>query len=176
MDPDGRQSWDDFVKGMQNGTLSAHYGEHNFPIDANWAEQAGYAVGAGIVRSGQSHGGVRIPAMRMQRPPVKASDRVSGVATGIGRAADREALRNAGVPTSQSRADVKGPEGSPVPKPDRQQMTRDSRGNPVVVSRHQPHPDGNKPHDSSPHSHAATPKIEGGEIQKHKDGTVRYHN
>src|SRR3546814_2970081 len=64
---------------------------------------------------------------------------------------------------SQSRADVKGPGGSPVPKAERQQMTRDSSGNPVVVSRHQPHSGGKQPHDSSPHSHAATPRIERGE-------------
>ena len=77
---------------------------------------------------------------------------------------------------SQSRADVKGPGGSPVSKAERQQMTRDSSGNPVVVSRHQPHPVGNLPHVSSPHSHAATPRVEGGQVLKQKDGTVRYHN
>jgi hypothetical protein len=107
---------------------------------------------------------------------VRAGDRVSGVATGTGRAADRAALRNAGVPTSSSRSDVKGPGGSPVPKAERQQMTRDSRGNPVVVSRHQPHPQGKQPHDAKPHSHAATPRVEGGTTVKRKDGSVRYHD
>ncbi len=68
-DPDGRQSWDDFKKGFWDGGAAASFGEHRFPMDASFSEQAGYAVGAGAVRSGQSHGGVRIPAMRMQRPP-----------------------------------------------------------------------------------------------------------
>ncbi|UKK86163.1 hypothetical protein L7H23_08725 [Sphingopyxis sp. BSN-002] len=107
---------------------------------------------------------------------VKAGDRVSGVATGTGRAADRAALRNAGVPTSRPRSDVKGLGGKPVPKAERQQMTRDSRGNPVVVSRHQPHSGGKQPHDSKPHSHAATPRVEGGQPVRRRDGSIRYHD
>ena len=71
---------------------------------------------------------------------------------------------------------MKQPGGMPVPKAQRQQMTTDSNDNPVVVSRHGPHPNGNQPHDKHPHSHAATPKIEQQEISRQKDGTVRYHN
>lgn len=107
--------------------------------------------------------------------PVKPSDRVRGVAAGTGRAADRAALRNAKVPTSRSRSDVKGPGGRPVPKAERQQMTQDSNGNPVVVSRHQPHPKGGQPHDDKPHSHAVTPRIEDGKLDRRADGSVRYH-
>lgn len=67
-DPDGRQSWDEFQTGFENGTLNASRYEHGFPLHANWSEQLGYAAGAGIVRGGQSHGGLRVPAMRMQSP------------------------------------------------------------------------------------------------------------
>lgn len=68
-DPDGRQSWSDFQTGFENGTLNASRYEHGFPLHANWAEQAGYGIGAGIVKGGQSHaGGVRVPPLRMQPP------------------------------------------------------------------------------------------------------------
>lgn len=67
-DPDGRQSWEEFQTGFENGTLNASRYEHGFPLHANWSEQLGYAAGAGIVRGGQSHGGLRVPAMRMQPP------------------------------------------------------------------------------------------------------------
>lgn len=67
-DPDGRQSWSDFQTGFEDGTLNASRYESGFPLSANWAEQAGYAIGSGIVRGGQSHGGVRVPAVRMQGP------------------------------------------------------------------------------------------------------------
>ena len=40
-------------------------------------------------------------------------------------------------------------------------MTGDSRGGAVVVSRHQAHPGEKRPQISKPHSHAATPRIEG---------------
>ncbi|WP_414538761.1 RHS repeat-associated core domain-containing protein [Stenotrophomonas forensis] len=66
-DPDGRQSWSDFQTGFENGTLNASRYEHGFPLHANWAEQTGYALGAGIVKGGQSHaGGIRAPPLRMQ--------------------------------------------------------------------------------------------------------------
>ncbi|WP_295941221.1 RHS repeat-associated core domain-containing protein [uncultured Xanthomonas sp.] len=65
-DPDGRQSWSDFRKGFGDGARNANYGEYGFPYKSNWAEQAGYAIGAGIVKGGQSHGGVRIPSMKMR--------------------------------------------------------------------------------------------------------------
>jgi len=110
---------------------------------------------------------------------VRAADRVSGLAVrggGSVRAADRAALRDAGVPVSTGRNEVKGPGGAPVPKSQAQQMTRDSNGNPVVVTRHEPHPKGGQPHDQLPHSHANTPKInERGEIERTRNGTVRYH-
>ena len=181
-DPDGRIAetvWD--VANIAMGAVSAYSNFSNGNIGAGIVDSVGVVIDAAATAVPFVPGGAGT-AIKVARggdqvlQTVKASDRVSGVATGTGRAADREALRNAGVPTSQSRADVKGPGGSPVPKAGRQQMTRDSRGNPVVVSRHQPHPKGNQPHDSSPHSHAATPKIEGGAVQKHNDGTVRYHN
>lgn len=91
---------------------------------------------------------------------IKACDRVSGVAMGVGREAGRAALRSAGVPTSRSRADVKQPGGMPVPKAQRQKMTTANNDNPVVVSRYGPHPKGAQSHDKHPHRHAATPKIE----------------
>ncbi|WP_275428567.1 RHS repeat-associated core domain-containing protein [Stenotrophomonas maltophilia] len=70
-DPDGRQSWSDFQTGFENGTLNASRYEHGFPLQANWAEQTGYAIGSGIVKGGQSHaGGIRAPPLRMQPPRI----------------------------------------------------------------------------------------------------------
>jgi RHS repeat-associated protein len=67
-DPDGRESWDraSFQTGFENGTLNASRGEAGFPSSASISEQAGYALGAGIVRGGSSHAGVKAPLMRMQ--------------------------------------------------------------------------------------------------------------
>lgn len=70
VDLDGREGWDGFQRGFQTGTLNAHYGEPGFPVEASLQEQAGYALGAALVKGGQSHGGVRVPAMRMAHPPV----------------------------------------------------------------------------------------------------------
>ncbi|HEY4581907.1 MAG TPA: RHS repeat-associated core domain-containing protein [Lysobacter sp.] len=181
-DPDGRLPvetlWD--AANVAMGATSAYNNFSQGNIGAGIVDSLGVLVDVAATAVPYVPGGASaaIGAIRTgdkALDTVKASDRVRGVATGTGRAADRAALRDAGVPTSQSRSDVKGPGGIPVPKAERQQMTRDSRGNPVVVSRHQPHPGGKQSHDSKTHSHAATARVQDGQIDRRRDGSVRYH-
>jgi len=182
VDPDGEAIetlWDVANIGMGVASAAGNIAAGNYGKAA--VDVVGVAVDtvAAVVPGVPGGAGTAIKVARGGEQAVRAvkvSERVSGVATGTGRAADRGALRAAGVPTSRSRSDVKAPGGRAVPKAERQQMTRDSRGNPVVVSRHQPHPGGKQPHDSKPHSHAATPRVEGGQPVRRRDGSIRYHD
>nr|WP_314435328.1 RHS repeat-associated core domain-containing protein [uncultured Brevundimonas sp.] len=98
-------------------------------------------------------------------------------ATTTSRAAARQAMRDAGVPTSRPRSDVKTSSGQPTPSSSRQQTTTDSSGRPVVVSRHDAHPGGGQPHDGSPHVHVAGAKTDAaGNPIVRPDGSWPYRN
>jgi RHS repeat-associated protein len=94
------------------------------------------------------------------------------------RAAARDAMRQAGIPTSRSRSDVKTTYGQPIPADKRQQLTETAEGKPAVVTQHDAH-DGNQPHDSQPHVHAAEAQVDAaGNVERSNNGKgkVQYKN
>ncbi|MDP1629799.1 MAG: RHS repeat-associated core domain-containing protein [Caulobacter sp.] len=107
---------------------------------------------------------------------VRAGERVAAAGT-TSRAAARQAMRDAGVPTSRSSSDVKMPGGRPTPSASRTQVTTDSSGRSVAISKHGPHPGGGQPHDASKNVHVAPAKTDAaGNPIVRPDGSVPYKN
>ncbi|MBN6149308.1 wall-associated protein [Xanthomonas sp. AmX2] len=77
-DPDGRQSWEEFSNAFMQGASEAAVDENRFPYGASATTQAGYSLGVGMVRGGQKHAGVRVPALRMGIKPAINAGSVHG--------------------------------------------------------------------------------------------------
>ena len=97
-DPDGRDGWDSFATGYSHGVMDAHYDQAKHPFKAGLEEQAGYAIGAAIVRGGKSHGGIRVPTVRIQKSIAPITGKAQSTKSGgveTGHAATSQRIANA---------------------------------------------------------------------------------